>query len=504
MQPIAALAWCSVLGAHRAAGVTSDVFGSAPFSLNSGDESYVAVARYTDTMGIACYLGPEVEGHGTRGRCNLVEGGAVVGDELVQISDRTLHNAMAPLTEATSIWCYADSENSYELKCRKVNRDGTSLSVEDSGELSIKGNSVSNVLGMTSISAARFSDERVVVCADNPAVQSEAPETTGPLFCALLFIKPADDEYCPSCIGVNSNSGVEALATGPILSLSVISFTADTGAVCYTSDAGDGDRVSCTMIALSGSAESDSTLALGSTVVISENAANVAATAVSADAGLVCYTEGATASCSKVEPGASTLTKGEAIPVSQTTISHLTLATFSNETVAMCFQDGAGGAACNVLDVEGGTLGDALAITDAMADQELALMSLTDSAGLVCYETNSGAGVCMDLQVLPRTTTTATSTATSTVTTTFATITSTSGTSTTVTGSTVTTNTVTTGTSTTPHTVTETSITTTPHTTTETSTTTTFPVLVDSGAGRAAGAGCAAASVLAALGLLAL
>jgi hypothetical protein len=511
MQPIAALAWCSVLGAHRAAGVTSDVLGSAPFSLNSGDGSYVAVARYTDTMGVACYLGPEVpetatSATGERGRCNLVEGGAVVGDELVQTSDRTLHNAMASLTEATTIWCYADSENSYELKCRKVNRDGTALSVEDSGELSVKGNSVANVLGMSHISVTRFSDDMAVVCSDNPEVQAEAPDTTGPLFCALLFIKSASlpEGQCPSCIGVNSNSGVAALATGPILSLSVISFTADTGAVCYTSAEDDGNRVSCTMIALSGSAEADSTLELGSTVVISEDAANAAATSVSADAGMVCYTEGATASCSKVALGASALSKGEAIPVSQTAISHLTLAAFSNETVAMCFQDGAGGAACNALDVEGGTLGDALAIADAMADQELALMSLTASAGLVCYETSSNAPVCMDLQVLPRTTTTATSTATSTVTTTFATDTSTSLTSTTVTGSTVTTTTLTTDTSTTPHTVTETSITTTPHTTTETLTTTTLAPVVDSGAGRAAGVGCAAASVLVALGLSAL
>jgi hypothetical protein len=493
MQPLAALALCSVLGGHRAAGATFDVFGSAPFSLSSGDESYVAVARYTDTVGIACYLGPEVEGHGERGRCNLVEGGAIVGDELLQLSDRTLHNAMASLTGATAIWCYADSENAYELKCRKVNRDGTALSVEDSGELSIKGNSV-NVLGSSVISATRFSDQAAVVCADNPQVQDPAPVTTGPLMCAVLFIKPTDDPFCASCLGVNSNSGIDSMSTGPILSLSVISFTAETGAVCYTSSEDDGVKVSCTMIALSGTTEADSSLALGSTVIISESATNAAATALSADAGLVCYTEGATASCSKVELGGSGLSKAEALPVSQTAISHLTLAAFSNETVAMCFQDGAtGDVACNALDVEGGTLGDALEITDAMTDQELALMSMTDSVGLVCYETTSGHGVCIDLKVLPRTTTTATSTATSTFTTTFAS--STGTTDTTLPDTETETSTLTTFTSTTPHTTTETGTSTTPHTTTETTITTTLPV-VDSGAGRVAGVGCAAASVL--------
>jgi len=369
--------------------------------------------------------------------------------------------------------------------------------------LSVKGNSV-NVLGSSVISATRFSDEAAVVCADNPQVQAEAPDTTGPLMCAVLFVKPTDDLYCASCLGVNSNSGIGSMSTGPILSLSVISFTAETGAVCYTSSEDDGDRVSCTMIALSGSTEADSTLALGSTVIISENAANAAATALSADAGLVCYTEDVTASCSRVELGVSALSKADALPVSQTAISHLTLAAFSNETVAMCFQDGAaGGAACNALDVESGALGDALAIADAAADQELTLTSLTDSAGLVCYETTSSRGTCIALQVLPRTTTTATSTATSTVTTTF--VSSTGTTDTTLPATGTETSTLTTITSTTPHTTTETGTSTTPHTTTETSTTTTLPVdpVVDSGAGRVAGVGCAAASVLVFLGLLA-
>ncbi|CAK0790146.1 unnamed protein product, partial [Prorocentrum cordatum] len=393
--------------AHAAA--VTDLAGGAPFELNGGEASGVAVSRYTDAVGIACYLGPWhelYEGSGSRGRCNLVQGGEVVGDTLVQESDWTLHSAMARLTEETTIWCYADGENSFELKCRKVNRDGTTLSVEASGELSVKGNSV-NVLGSSVISATRFSDASAVVCSDNPQVQAANPSTRGPLQCGLLIIKAADDEWCPSCLDANSNSGIKSLDTGSIESLSVISFSESVGAVCYTS----GAEVACTMLALSGSDVSDSSLDFGVTLTLSTSGANAAAAALSADAGFVCYTEGESALCRKLSFDGSALSKGEPVEVSQGALSQMALAAFSEETVVACLQSAAdSGVQCYALDAETSAPGAALSIDDAAAGQQLALVSLTDTAGLLCYETSSSQGVCRDLSLAPGTATSVTTT----------------------------------------------------------------------------------------------
>merc|ERR1719482_502687 len=104
---------------------------------------------------------------------------------------------------------------------------------------------------------------------------------------------------------------------------------------------------------------------------------------------------------------------------------------------------------------------------DAMTSKGLELTSLSESSGLICYESTSGDGVCRELQVLPRTTTTDTSSWTQSSTTTFATSSSTQ-----TTESSSTSSSTSSGTSSTPHTVTDTSMTTTPHTTTETSTST--------------------------------
>jgi hypothetical protein len=323
---------------------------------------------------------------------------------------------MARLTEATTIWCYADQTQSYELKCRKVNRDGNTLSVEASRELSVKGNS-GDVLGSSVISAARFSDTSAVVCYDNPQVQAANPSTKGPLQCALMIIKATDDAYCPSCLDANSNSGIKSLDTDSIQSMSVISFSESTGAVCYTS----GAEVSCTMLALSGSDVSDSALEFGNTVTLSTNGANAAAAALSAEAGFVCYTEDEATLCRRLGlDGAGLPDVASAHEVSQGALSQLALAAFSEGIAVACLQSAAdSGVQCYALDADTYARGAALAIDDAAAGQQLALLSLTDSAGLLCYETSSSQGVCRDLTLAEGTATSVTTTPhTTTVTTT--------------------------------------------------------------------------------------
>jgi hypothetical protein len=349
-----------------------------------------------------------------------------------------------------------------------------------------------------------------------------------------------DDEWCPydSCLQTNSNYGIKSLDTDSIQSISVISFSETTGAVCYTS----GAEVSCTMLALSGSDMSDSTLEFGNTLTLSTNGANAAAAALSAEAGFVCYTEDEATLCRRLGlDGAGLPDVTSAQEVSQGSLSQLALAAFSEGTAVACLQSAAdSGVQCYALDAETYALGAALVIDDAAAGQQLALLSLTDSAGLLCYETSSSQGVCRDLTLVegtatsvtttPHTTTVTTTTVTTATATTMSTETvtesSTSFASTTATGTTATGTSTVTGTATsasgpetsTPETgTTEAEINATaptfPDTDAATSTTLDNATesadapadgsLVDSGADAAAGFGWATAGALVAAALLA-
>jgi hypothetical protein len=320
--------------------------------------------------------------------------------------------------------------------------------------------------------------------------------------------------------------------------MSVISFSESTGAVCYTS----GAEVSCTMLALSGSDVSDSALEFGNTVTLSTNGANAAAAALSAEAGFVCYTEDEATLCRTLGlDGAGLPDVTSAQEVSQGSLSQLALAAFSEGTAVACLQSAAdSGVQCYALDAETYALGAALVIDAAAAGQQLALLSLTDSAGLLCYETSSSQGVCRDLTLVegtatsvtttPHTTTVTTTTVTTATATTMSTETvtesSTSFASTTATGTTATGTSTVTGTATsasgpetsTPETgTTEAEINATaptfPDTDAATSTTLDNATesadapadgsLVDSGADAAAGFGWATAGALVAAALLA-
>merc|ERR1711972_52925 len=134
---------------------------------------------------------------------------------------------------------------------------------------------------------------------------------------------------------------------------------------------------------------------------------------------------------------------------------------------------------------------------DAVTSKGLELTSLSKASGLICYESTSGDGMCREIQVLPKTTTTETSSWTQSSTTTFTTSSSTQ-----TTDSSSITSSLTSDTITTPNTTTETftstsTETTTPHTTTETFTSTSAQV-VDSGAPEMTGAALAALVALAA------
>jgi len=417
-----------------ARGEIADVAAGAPFALGSGGESEIAVARYSDTAGIACYLGGDVppgyaggQQYGRRGGCTLLEPGAA-GPSLITLSDKTRRNVMASFSSTTAVWCYADEENNAELKCRKMNLAAAGEPPEQEQELTVKDHLVH--YDSRQISVATFSQNFLVVCYETPATGQIVGDNPGALACGLPFVW-GPEAWVAEQVGtldINGHHIVRKADTSKILSTSVASFSATSGVVCYTDATADGNEVACTLLTIAPNAGgSHATLSFGESlqIVSASDAGPAVVTALSSDTALACYSASSAGACVKLTFSGSELSKGSEVQISSGAISRVTLEAFSAGIALVCYQSN--GASCNVLDVSGGELtvarSDGLGVTvdDATAETKLAIMPLTVSTGMLCYQSTSNSGACRDLQITsvtttPHTTTATTATATSTTT----------------------------------------------------------------------------------------
>jgi hypothetical protein len=370
------------------------------------------------------------------------------------------------------MWCFTGRTNGYEFRCTKLDLVNGDDIQKGNIELGVKAHQPH--FNSSVISVAGFGDESAVACWDAPIGAPDNGASTGSLQCGFLYLKSGFlyEGENEGDLTINSAHGIQEVNADNALGVSVAGFNASEGVTCYAHSTAGGSEVSCTALSVGG--EGGWTLTVGNTVSISTDHAEVpSVTVLSADSALVCYMEGETSptgKCTKLSLSGSTISRGDDYQITQGAISHLTVKAFSNETVVACYHSVPGGdSVCAVLDASSDVLtsdGADMKFDDAMTSKGLELTSLSEGSGLICYESTSGDGVCRELRLLPRTTTTETSSWSQSSTTTFATSSSTQ-----TTDSSSTTSSLTSDTSSTPHTVTDTSMTTTPHTTTETSTT---------------------------------
>jgi hypothetical protein len=212
--------------------------------------------------------------------------------------------------------------------------------------------------------------------------------------------------------------------------------------------------------------------------------------------------------CIYVEVTASTVTKLAELPIATGDVRHMALKKFSDETAVLCYMTDMQGTCVEMYASGRGsaaqlTKGNPLVLEDAKVDQPLAISSVSEEDGVVCYtEIGSGNnlewGKCVPVEVTPTSTSTGTDTSSTPHTTTESSSTTvTTATETSTTGTSSTTPHTTTGTSSTTETVTATTETTATVTAT-TATQTTAEQVVDSGAIRTAGACAPVAALLAA------
>jgi hypothetical protein len=350
------------------------------------------------------------------------------GSTLVTVTDKTLHNSITGLADDLAIWCYVDSENAGQIICRK-------LVLADSGNLTIGyeqsvGASESN--WATLVSVAAFSSSSAVVCYDNPQAT-----VTGRVDCALLVVNDDGDLVVQSPLPSTVHP-VEQDAT----SVSITRLSELSGLACYTTSA-----PSCGCAALT---VSDTALAVDAPLQLSasDSEADVVASRLSDDSGIICYTQGGSVVCVELVGAAGNFTRGAEVVLSASA-SRLSVEGFSGKRAVVCYR-GASLLGCYALDLSDGEFvkGNRLELDDASSDFKVAISRTVEDSGVLCYTSNtpgsSGiseySGRCMAIQVSPMTTTTETSTSLST----------------------------TSGTTTSGTTVSETSMSTTPHTTTDT------------------------------------
>jgi len=504
MQKFAApIALATAAFAPGSAQLVYEVIAEAPFAIGNGGESHLAVTKYTETTGVVCALDPPSEGYEYgQSFCSLIENG-VVTDREPFVSTVENYGELGHMSGTLAMWCFTGRTNGYEFRCTKLDLvDGNSLE-KGNIELGIKAHQPH--FNSSVIAVAGFGEESAVACWDAPVGAPDDTAKTGKLQCGYLYLKSGIlyEGENEGDLTINSAMGIKDVSADSALGVSIAAFNASEGVACYAHSTAGGSEVSCTALSIGG--EGGWTLTVGNTVSISADHAEVpSVTVLSEDCALVCYMEGdasPTGKCAKLWLSGSMISKGDDYQITEGAISHLTVRAFFNETVVACYHSVSGGdSVCAVLDASSDALtseGADMRFDDAMTSKGLELTSLSKASGLICYESTSGDGMCREIQVLPKTTTTETSSWTQSSTTTFATSSSTQ-----TTDSSSITSSLTSDTSTTPHTTTETftstsTETTTPHTTTETFTSTTAQV-VDSGAPEMTGAALAALVALAA------